>query len=134
MLIAEYFAEFVERIETCPLVSAKQVTLDARSDYTGIIRGEIFFFDETVLYFTEVVDVEITIERVKYRYQYQHFDTRERIFRYDNARHHPNLPTFPHHKHVGPEADPETVNASPECFFEEILDEIEQRLYHANLG
>jgi len=22
------------------------------------------------------------------------------IFRYDNARHHPEIPTFPHHKHL----------------------------------
>ena len=28
------------------------------------------------------------------------------LFRYDNAPHHVSLPTFPHHKHVGPSETP----------------------------
>jgi len=27
----------------------------------------------------------------------------QRVFRYDNAPHHPEILTFPHHKHLGPE-------------------------------
>lgn len=26
----------------------------------------------------------------------------QRVFRYDNAPHHPQIVTFPHHKHIGP--------------------------------
>jgi len=26
----------------------------------------------------------------------------QRVFRYDNAPHHPELITYPHHKHIGP--------------------------------
>ena len=69
MLVADYFTQLLRRIEQSPIVSAKNVTLEARSPYTGIIRGDIFFLDGSVLYLTEVVDVKIVIERVKYRYQ-----------------------------------------------------------------
>ena len=79
-----------------------------------------------------MVDVEITIERVKYRYQYQEFETNERIFRYDNAKHHPTLPTFPHHKHVGTETEPDKVFAASEHFLEDVFDEIEERFYRSN--
>jgi hypothetical protein len=26
----------------------------------------------------------------------------QRVFRYDNAPHHPEIATHPHHKHIGP--------------------------------
>jgi hypothetical protein len=38
---------------------------------------------------------------VKRRYRYQYVRSEKEIFRYDNARHHPKLSNFPHHKHVG---------------------------------
>ena len=130
MLVVEYFDKLTERIENSPMVSAKNLTIEARSLYTGIIRGEVFFLDGSVLYFTEVVDVELRIDRVKYRYQYQRLDTSERIFRYDNAKHHPTLATFPHHKHIGAESEPDMVLPSPERFLGDIFDEIEMGLYN----
>jgi hypothetical protein len=40
-------------------------------------------------------------------YSFQVRDASDRcLFRYDNAPHHPDLPTFPHHKHVGPSEVP----------------------------
>ncbi|MFZ5909439.1 MAG: toxin-antitoxin system TumE family protein [Chloroflexota bacterium] len=38
--------------------------------------------------------------RYKYAYHYQRADETV-IFRYDNTRHFSNLPTAPHHKHIG---------------------------------
>ena len=132
MLITDYFARLLRRIAQSPVVGANNVSLEARSPYTGIIRGDIFFLDGSVLYFTEVVDVEIVIERVKYRYQYQQFESSERIFRYDNAKHHPALPTFPHHKHLGRETEPDNVLAVSERFFEDIFEEIEECVSRLN--
>ena len=66
------------------------------------------------------------IDKVKYRYHYQKMDSQERIFRYDNAKHHPGFATFPHHKHVGPETQPDTVCESVEISLKEILEEITQ--------
>lgn len=46
---------------------------------------------------------------------------RELIFRYDNAHHHKNIKTYPHHKH-----DFDKVKESPEPDLEEVLLEIAQ--------
>jgi hypothetical protein len=41
------------------------------------------------------------------------------IFRYDNTRHFPNLPNFPHHKHT-----PAEVISASEPDLKTILDEV----------
>lgn len=38
-------------------------------------------------------------EKLKYRYHYMN-EANQLIFRYDNANHHPQIKTFPHHKHI----------------------------------
>ncbi|RMG56129.1 MAG: hypothetical protein D6723_01110 [Acidobacteria bacterium] len=38
---------------------------------------------------------------IKDKYRYQYLKARRTIFRYDNSPHHPSLPNFPHHKHMG---------------------------------
>ncbi|MCP4344176.1 MAG: hypothetical protein GY795_01450 [Desulfobacterales bacterium] len=58
------------------------------------VDGKIIFIDNTVLEFTE----SVTPLRHRYRYQYMKPD-RSLIFRYDNAPHHPEISTYPHHKH-----------------------------------
>jgi hypothetical protein len=58
------------------------------------VNGKIVFYDSTVLEFTE----SITPDGLRYRYQYME-DNGNLIFRYDNVPHHPQLSTFPHHKH-----------------------------------
>jgi len=60
--------------------------------------------DGSILHFREVVDVEATIDRLMYTYQYMSA-TKTLIFRYDNTGHHKrlNLPTYLHHKHKGSE-------------------------------
>ena len=60
--------------------------------------------DASILYVREFVDVETTVERLLYVYQYT--DPHKQLrFRYDNTGHHKrlNLPTYPHHKHEGSE-------------------------------
>jgi hypothetical protein len=102
------------------------VSLQARTDYRGIIKGTLSFINQTELHFTEVVDLKITTEKVKYRYHYQQMDSHIRIFRYDNARHFPQFTTFPHHKHIGPETEPDKVREASEMSLEEVLREIEE--------
>lgn len=47
----------------------------------------------------EYLEVEDKIEKKTYSYHYQSA-TDQLIFRYDNAPHHHNIPTFPKHKHL----------------------------------
>ena len=56
---------------------------------------------------------------IKLFYRYQYIRTGKAIFRYDNAPHHPNLPNFPHHKHVGGRKLPATKPT-----LSQILDEV----------
>lgn len=89
------------------------------NDKQGYINGTIIFKDETILEFTEVKDIDL-IPKIKYRYHYMSSQN-ELIFRYDNAKHHKELDTFPHHKHI---KDIELESSEVDLF--EVLLEIEQ--------
>lgn len=67
-------------------------------DEKGAISGDIYFTDESLLVFLEVINTQKHV-KVKYKYQYMNKD-KVLIFRYDNAPHHQELSSFPHHKHV----------------------------------
>ncbi|MCP4395695.1 MAG: hypothetical protein GY801_00080 [bacterium] len=107
-------------------MNSKTVILQARTDYRGIIKGTLSFINQTELHFTEVVDLKIATDKVKYRYHYQQMDSHLRIFRYDNAKHFPQLTSFPHHKHIGPETEPDKVREASGMSLEEVLREIEE--------
>jgi hypothetical protein len=63
----------------------------------GFIKGNIAFSNWNKLDFIEVKDIEIA-EKIKYRYHYMD-KNKKLIFRFDNAKHHKELKTYPHHKH-----------------------------------
>lgn len=123
MRIDAYFQHIQHIIAHCPAVQLTQVTYDTRGTYEGFIRGELAFVDGSVLHLREFVDVEITIERLMYAYQYM-TASEAFIFRYDNTGHHKKLglPTYPHHKHEGSE---EHVIASCAPALDDVLREIE---------
>jgi hypothetical protein len=61
----------------------------------------------------------------RYSYHYQKSDT-SLTFRYDNAPHHPEVETFPHHKHVG--SDENVIAAQPPDL-SDVLNEIDKIIY-----
>jgi len=85
------------------------------------IDGELFFTDKSVLNFLEMIYVDKMIKE-KYKYHYMN-DKKELIFRYDNAKHHKELKTFPHHKHTQ-----DGVSEAQEPNIEVILNEIENKI------
>ncbi|RLT36490.1 MAG: hypothetical protein DWI58_18630 [Chloroflexi bacterium] len=85
------------------------VTYDKRSAYVGFLRGTLFFLDGSRLHIREFVNVEHAVVRYMYVYHYQTADS-TLVFRYDNTPHHPNIASFPHHKHIG--AD-DQIQATP---------------------
>jgi len=104
-------------------VQSSSITYDKRSTHEGFIRGEVYFVDASVLHLREFVDVETTVERLLYVYQYM--DAHEQLrFRYDNTGHHKqlNLPTYPHPKHEG---SGQRVVPSPAPDLAAVLGEIE---------
>ncbi|HXG21461.1 MAG TPA: DUF6516 family protein [Methylomirabilota bacterium] len=104
MSVETYFQQLRDAFATCRVLQASNVTYDKRGTHEGLLRGDLYFIDGSVLHFREVVDTELTIDRLMYVYQYMTAG-KALIFRYDNTGHHKrlNLPTYPHHKHEGSE-------------------------------
>ena len=58
------------------------------------------------------------VSQMKKEYRYQFVRRGAAVFRYDNAPHHSQLTTFPHHKHVGTR-----ILSAAEPAFRRVLDE-----------
>lgn len=102
MTIDDYLSG-VERglVQNVRIGSPEQPILCLASDeYNGLVRCRIFFYDDSYLDLYEVVSTERGYP-IKINYSYQYVRKGERVFRYDNAPHHPELSRFPHHKHAG---------------------------------
>lgn len=74
---------------------------DTDLEKIGVYRYRIYLCDGSLLELTErIIEEDGTFKRTKYRY---HWQTEEGslIKRWDNAKHHPEIKTFPHHLHNG---------------------------------
>jgi hypothetical protein len=91
-------------------------------DFEGFIEGKITFSDGSILDFGEVKNVKYN-PKMKYRYHYMDKE-KNLIFRYDNAAHHKEIATFPHHKHT-----PNGVEESSEPIIEIIMKEIDEIIF-----
>lgn len=100
----------------------------------ALVEGRLRFWDGSLLEFMEVLQQHgAVVGKLEYVYHYQ--DSQNRlVFRYDNAPHHPEVVTFPHHKHgrlttkageVIEPATPPQISA--------ILREVEYELYPASV-
>lgn len=82
------------------------------------LRVRVRFYNGCLLELNESVIYQDGLEHLGYRYHFQGKDN-ELIFRYDNAPHFPDLPTFPEHKHhqtgVVSSAPPSILNAIEEA-------------------
>ena len=94
----------------------KQVGPDGNTIY---LKGAITFTDLAILEFSIFANASGNrIVPDKYRFQYMD-KTNHIIFRYDNAPHHRELMTFPHHKHL-----PDRVAPSALPSLADVLSEI----------
>ena len=124
MLIKNYLERIRTLLKNSAIIRTVELETEKRTDSLGLIRGNVIFIDGSRLYIREFVEIEISIDRGKYSYQYINQND-DLIFRYDNAPHHQklNLSSFPHHKHDRHE-DRIVISKAP--FLEEIFQEIEQ--------
>ncbi len=120
MLIERYFDLIEQALDGSPFVDRWTMQPERRGRTQGYLRGDAYLVDGSRMHFREYVDVTRSVERATYAYQYMSADQRF-IFRYDNTEHHPQIATYPHHKHAGSE---ENVVASPAPTLAEVLDEI----------
>lgn len=119
-VIKKFIEDFEKTINSSPVVLSSNIqklfSPDAKTVY---IKGSLIFIDssclEIALFLKEVYN-SITID--KYRYHYMN-GQRKMVFRYDNAQHHPEIASHPHHKHIKG-----TVTASFLPSLKEVLNEI----------
>jgi hypothetical protein len=121
-MIEEYFESVKALLQSLALARPPEVEYDYRDRETGFLKGDLVFKDDSRLHFREFVQVKQgqPVHRYIYAFQYMTADDML-IFRYDDAKHFPHLPTAPHHKHVG-END---VIAADAPDLESVLKEIE---------
>ncbi len=68
----------------------------------SVLKIKVNFIDDTLLNIYE--SDSYILDKHKYGYQWiSKYD--ELIHRWDNTPHHPHIPTFPHHQHIGDELD-----------------------------
>jgi hypothetical protein len=101
--IDDYFVSIERGLSQNPQISKieEPITLLTSDDYNGLIRCRVTFWDGSFLDIYEVISTELGYPvRINYAYTYLRND--QRVLRYDNAPHHPEIVTHPHHKHIGP--------------------------------
>ena len=129
-MIENYFQSVLDLLDSLPFIESSDVNFEKRGDLAGFVRGEIEFKDgSTLLFFRELIDLRLPIQKVMYAYHYQKKDG-EVIFRYDNTAHHKSIPTFPNHKHLLDGV----VIASDAPALENILSEIEEYILANHAG
>ncbi|MBI5838556.1 MAG: hypothetical protein HZB19_00505 [Chloroflexi bacterium] len=118
-MIEEYFLQVENVLREFPNIRSYALNKKVYNSRQGTIGGKVIFENEYSLEFVEVADTEQGI-KTKYRYHYMD-DAQNLIFRYDNAPHHPQIESFPHHKHLA-----DNVQASQEPDLRIVLFEIMQ--------
>ena len=124
-MIEKYFEEIENTISYFEKIRYYTITKKIYNDKQGFISGTINFEKDSQLQFVEVKNVDVN-EKIKYRYHYMDKE-KKMIFRYDNAEHHKNIKTFPHHKHL---KDSIIESLEPNLF--DILLEIEEKIRSKN--
>ncbi|MDY0096315.1 MAG: DUF6516 family protein [Candidatus Vecturithrix sp.] len=122
MFIEAYFETLQPLIRDCGYIQSTTITTDKRSDYVGFFKADLYFIDGSVLFVREFVFTKTELMKDMYAYHYQDAQG-QIIFRYDNTRHFPQFPTFPHHKHLASE-----VLAAREVDLQQVIQEIVERL------
>lgn len=121
-MISGYFRDFQLRLEDTKIIADKNIDLREFSATEGMLSGRLLFVHGSMLEFMEYLKEET---RLKYRF---HLINKEgdMVFRYDNAPHHRDISSFPHHKHL-----PGNVSESNEKSIMDVLDEIETLISNA---
>ena len=121
-MVRKYFTQLEEQINLFQnIISTYSIKTKYYNTYKGYISGKIIFIDDSQLSFREVKDTEFH-KKDKYSYHFMNA-LGEIIFRYDNAYHHPEIKTFPHHKHLA-----ESIIESIEPELTDILTEISEKI------
>ena len=125
MQVIDYFSEIQSLIRSSIFVENVDVEYEVKSRSIGIVHGILGMIDGSTLQFMELVNIKRDkMIRLKYRFHLMTVND-EMVFRYDNSPHHPEISTYPHHKHVKGEKVP---RRSKEVGLKDVLLEIEEMI------
>ena len=69
-MIENYFERIINLLKNSPIIKTFELETQKRTENLGLIRGNVTFIDGSRLYVREFVEIEISIDRGKYSYQY----------------------------------------------------------------
>ena len=125
--------QFVEDIEKTIASSSIVLSSNIQKYFcpaleTVYIKGHLLIIDSSILEISIfAVQFRNTISIDKYRLHYMN-SAGQMLFRYDNAPHHPEIDTHPHHKHT-----PDKITPSSMPSLQYILNEISAIIIGSNV-
>ncbi len=121
--LRDYLAQVQQAISTFPGIQVEEYWEQLLTVTRANLRIRLHLADNSLLEISEALAVEGgRLTWLSYRYHWQDA-TGNLILRYDNAPHHPEVGTFPHHKHLR-----ETVVASQRPALPDLFVEIQHLL------
>jgi hypothetical protein len=93
-MLTRYLYRLCDTIISRGDIKIERLDFDVQSKLSGVIEGRLKFHDGSLLQFDEGILLRgRQIIKQRYNYHYQNLAD-ELIFRYDNAPHHPHIPTI----------------------------------------
>lgn len=109
--IDEYFKKIQNAISNSKIVASTNIEYVKVLENEGYTRGTLTLIDGSELRLLEYAKISNGQAMIlRYRFQWQ--AAGELITRWNNAPHHPEVETFPHHKHVKVEDKPKPSKAT----------------------
>ncbi len=125
--ITNYINIIKDIIDDTPFILSSNLEYENRGGVALYLRGNILFEDFSELFFKEFISYASGTQPDKLAYSYHYQNSQiELIFRYDNAEHHPEIPTFPHHKHLDKDEIISCQPASLNSVMLEIIDRLDR--------
>ena len=125
MTISDYLEECILILTVSSVVERFQVVKKKVVETDGYLRVRAKLVDESLLeisMYCQHVDDDVNI--TGYRFHWQDKESLL-IKRWDNAKHHPELKTFPNHVHLG---NDKTVKESAPIDLQEVLEVLESEM------
>ena len=121
-----HLAEIKARLSSSPVVETVAVLLEYTGRNYGYLRARLTLINRDFLEVAEYFAVKADAVEIE-RYRHQWMDQSQAILkrRWDNTKHFPDLPNFPHHIHVGGETQ---VTPGQALGILDLIDFLEQEL------
>lgn len=99
-MIEKLVEEIDKTIASSSIVLSSNIQKHFGPRNTVYLKGNLIFIDSSSLEISIfATKFRNALVIAKYRLHYMN-SNKEMIFRYDNASHHPEVSSFPHHKHI----------------------------------